>query len=193
MNVDVKHKLRKGRRGLGFTIVELLIVVVVIGILAAIVIVAYNGITKQATDSAVRSDLAQVAKKLELFKAEKGRYPISKDELLAAKLKINRNHYRLTNTDGTPRNNFYYIVANSNHSDGLGSHYAIGTIPLNAATSTICLKDSAIIIANCSGGDATRLLISAASSTDVELAKTDTSWPSTGYSSTEGWQDWTDQ
>ncbi|RYZ85786.1 MAG: prepilin-type N-terminal cleavage/methylation domain-containing protein, partial [Moraxellaceae bacterium] len=42
----------------GFTIVELLIVIVVIGILAAIVIVGYQGVTKRANDTAVRSDLA---------------------------------------------------------------------------------------------------------------------------------------
>lgn len=50
----------------GFTIVELLIVVVVIGILAAIVVVAYNGITNSAKESAVQSDLAGVGKKLEM-------------------------------------------------------------------------------------------------------------------------------
>lgn len=188
-----EHKIRQDHKKRGFTIVELLIVVVVIGILASIVVVAYNGVTKQAGDAAVRNDLSQVAKKLEIYKAQNGRYPTSKEQLEAAQLRINRSIYRLTNTDGTPRNNFYYIVANSSHPDGLGSHYAIGTVPINAATSTLCVKDSTIIVASCSGGDATRLLISAASSTDVELAKTDTSWPSTGYSSTDGWQDWTQQ
>ena len=41
----------------GFTIVELLIVVVVIAILATITIVAYNGIQNQAKDSALRTSL----------------------------------------------------------------------------------------------------------------------------------------
>ena len=48
----------------GFTIVELLIVVVVIAILAAITIVSYNGITTQANNSAVKSGLSTAAKKL---------------------------------------------------------------------------------------------------------------------------------
>lgn len=46
-------------RGKGFTIVELLIVVVVIAILAAITVVSYNGITAQAEDSALKTALKQ--------------------------------------------------------------------------------------------------------------------------------------
>lgn len=51
----------------GFTIVELLIVVVVIAILAAITIVAYNGIANRAKASAVASLTAQVNKKVLLY------------------------------------------------------------------------------------------------------------------------------
>jgi prepilin-type N-terminal cleavage/methylation domain-containing protein len=46
----------------GFTIVELLIVIVVIGILAAIVIVAYTGVQQKARDAQRRSDLSAIAK-----------------------------------------------------------------------------------------------------------------------------------
>ena len=47
-----------------FTIVELLIVIVVIAILAAITIVAYNGIRQSAQSSALQAELSQAAKKL---------------------------------------------------------------------------------------------------------------------------------
>lgn len=56
----------------GFTIVELLIVVVVIAILAAITIVAYNGIQNRAKASAAQSGLSQQAKKLALWKVQNG-------------------------------------------------------------------------------------------------------------------------
>jgi prepilin-type N-terminal cleavage/methylation domain-containing protein len=59
----------------GFTIVELLIVIVVIGILAAITIVAFNGVKDRAILSSMSGDLSNNSKQLGLFNAEFGRYP----------------------------------------------------------------------------------------------------------------------
>lgn len=61
-----------GRQSNGFTIVELLIVIVVIGILAAITIVAFNGVTKKANDASRDSELSQWRTKAEIHKIEKG-------------------------------------------------------------------------------------------------------------------------
>lgn len=54
-------------RNKGFTIVELLIVVVVIAILAAITIVAFNGIQDRAKSTALSSDASQAGKKLQQY------------------------------------------------------------------------------------------------------------------------------
>lgn len=59
----------------GFTIVELLIVIVVIGVLATITIVAYNGIQTRARDTTRASDIAAIRKALDLYRASNDRYP----------------------------------------------------------------------------------------------------------------------
>lgn len=56
----------------GFTIVELLVVVVVVAILATIVVVSYNGITRTASETAVKTDATSAAKQLELAKTIDG-------------------------------------------------------------------------------------------------------------------------
>lgn len=71
MNINRKFDNR------GFTIVELLIVIVVIAILAAITIVAYNGIQNRANTTAGQSAANTIAKKAEAYNADKGQYPVS--------------------------------------------------------------------------------------------------------------------
>ena len=58
------------RKQTGFTIVELLIVIVVIAILAAITIVAYTGIQERARDSQRLSDIKAIEKALRLYAAD---------------------------------------------------------------------------------------------------------------------------
>ncbi|MDB5160337.1 MAG: hypothetical protein JWO99_600 [Candidatus Saccharibacteria bacterium] len=59
----------------GFTIVELLIVIVVIGILAAITVTAFNGVSNRAKVALVTSDLNAVSKKLKIDQTINGGYP----------------------------------------------------------------------------------------------------------------------
>jgi prepilin-type N-terminal cleavage/methylation domain-containing protein len=67
--------LNKNIKQSGFTIVELLIVIVVIGILAAITIVAYNGIQNRAKTTTAQSAANNVAKKAEIYNTEQSAYP----------------------------------------------------------------------------------------------------------------------
>lgn len=64
--------LKPPKKPQGFTIVELLIVIVVIAILAAITIVAYNGIQARARDARRSSDIAQIKKALLAYDATYG-------------------------------------------------------------------------------------------------------------------------
>lgn len=59
----------------GFTIVELLIVIIVIAVLAAVSIIAYNGVQRRARASAAQYALAQASKKVSLYQVENGAYP----------------------------------------------------------------------------------------------------------------------
>lgn len=60
----------------GFTIVELLIVIVVIAILAVISIVVFSGLQKRANESALRSDISGSQKLLDMAKTTSGTYPL---------------------------------------------------------------------------------------------------------------------
>lgn len=59
----------------GFTIVELLIVIVVVAILAAISIVAYNGVQGRALDSRRLSDIKKIHQGVELYRVQNGTFP----------------------------------------------------------------------------------------------------------------------
>lgn len=59
----------------GFTIVELLIVIVVIAILAAISIVSYNGIQSRTLNTKTEQAVAEYQKALIAYATEKGSYP----------------------------------------------------------------------------------------------------------------------
>lgn len=97
--------MRPSKQKHGFTIVELLIVIVVIGILSAITIVAYNGVQARANNTAIQSDLTNFKKKLELARidAVDGLYPSAPTSAMG--LAFTKSAYKLD------RNNLYYCVS----------------------------------------------------------------------------------
>src|SRR5262249_27195549 len=77
------------KRNQGFTIVELLIVIVVIGILALLVITTYSGIQAKARNSKRSSDIATIQTQLEAFFQNSGYYPSLADMNSASWLTTN--------------------------------------------------------------------------------------------------------
>lgn len=68
---------RLGQRTTGFTIVELLIVIVVIAILAAITVVAYNGIQARANNTRTVNAVQAYVKVIAQYKIDNGTHPVA--------------------------------------------------------------------------------------------------------------------
>jgi prepilin-type N-terminal cleavage/methylation domain-containing protein len=100
--INYKEAQRKVVRR-GFTIVELLIVIAVIGILAAIVIVAYNGVQDNTKDAAVQADLRTIADNIEDFRLGSGTnsYPTATQADLQGIVKVNKSSYIVNSSSGS--------------------------------------------------------------------------------------------
>lgn len=103
----------------GFSVVELLVVIVIFGILAAIVTVGYASIQNRSYDTAVQADLLDNVKILSQFYADNSKYPSTATEFnsLNPKVSFLASNYDTSNNavlmcrDGT--NNSIAMVAKS--------------------------------------------------------------------------------
>src|ERR1039457_2732229 len=59
----------------GFTLIEIMVVVIIIGVLAAMIIPQFMGTTQDAKVSAAKGDVAQLESALERFNLHMDRYP----------------------------------------------------------------------------------------------------------------------
>lgn len=120
----------------GFTIVELLIVIVVIAILAAISIVAYTGIQSRAHDTSVQNDLRNFANLVEMYNADRGDYPRSITDVQwmhdnLGRIGISKNSYQVlfSNSGGATYNFQYcYPAAGSNNRFAVIARSASGKV-----------------------------------------------------------------
>lgn len=70
-------KIKKNNKG--FTIVELLIVIVIIGILAALVLNSFRGVQERARDTERQTDINAQAGQLEVYYTDNSGYPVIAD------------------------------------------------------------------------------------------------------------------
>ena len=114
------HQLQREK---GFTLIEILIVVAIIGILASVVLVGLGPVQRQGRDSRRISDLRQVQNGLELYFNRNGRYPAGTTwtDLRTA---ILGGGIGVSNMPNDPRNVAPYIYLYG--TDAGGSSYVLG-------------------------------------------------------------------
>lgn len=123
-----------------FTVVELLIVIVVIGILATLTIIAYSGVQNQARTAAIQSTLEQSYKKLEQFKFKNGEiYPDSQANAIAAGAPT-LSGATMTYYPNTQSNSYCIEYRNITNGSVVGSVSSTRSVPTTAA----CIENSLV-------------------------------------------------
>jgi general secretion pathway protein G len=75
--------MRRRHRAVGFTLVEVMVVVIILGVLAALIVPRVIGRTDEARAVAARQDVAAIMQALKLYRLDNGRYPSSEQGLQA--------------------------------------------------------------------------------------------------------------
>lgn len=112
----------------GFTIVELLVVIVVIGILAAITIVSYTGVSSRAKTAANISNASSVQSALLTYYADNSAYPLWTNNSTTT--------IGLINTNNSARVPSGIVLQNSAATAGTN----IGYVVIGGATGGVCIS-----------------------------------------------------
>lgn len=95
MNNDIIQTEKKDR---GFTLVELLIVIVILGILATVTVFAVKGMTDKAKTNTCAADRKAMEVAVEGFYADTGAYAVSGAALVPSFLRAASPNYTTDNT-----------------------------------------------------------------------------------------------
>ena len=136
--------LFSSRRRDGFTLVELLIVIVVIAILAAITIVAYGNITSRAQIAALQSDLGQAKTFMEGYLAQNGQYPADLPTAEAAGLKFSVPDSQVSYSVNNNANPQTWGITESNNSQSYYVNNTGAASPTSGAWVTNLLPNPSI-------------------------------------------------
>jgi general secretion pathway protein G len=97
----MKGSRNRFRQRSAFTLIELLLVLVILGVLAALVVPKFTGRSQQARETAAKTDISRISTALNAFEIDIGRYPTNDEGLSAL---INPP----STTQGAPRSAYVY-------------------------------------------------------------------------------------
>lgn len=156
----------------GFTIVEMLVVIVIIAILAAVTMVAYGQIKFETQEISVKHDMRNMAKQIGVFEVDNGHYP-SITEFQDMGIHVNKQTYGVNPVGAT----IFYCV------DDAGTEFSV----VARVKSSLILKylSSDNGVSNYSGsGTAPQLCI------DSGLTGPSTNVNYTGFTTSGNWNSW---
>ena len=111
MYQKLSNRIRRDESG--FTLVELLVVVVILGILAAIVVFSVRGITDKGQTSACKTDVNMLTTAEEANFAQNGTWAATEAALKTAGFITTESKYYTLSLTGATATNPYFIVVDT--------------------------------------------------------------------------------